>query len=45
MVVAGYILVAIGSGAGLIGDILMLKLAYRRGIGWLMGFLTLGPFC
>lgn len=45
MVVAGYILAVIGSIACLIGEILMLKLAYRRGFGWLLCCLMLGPLC
>lgn len=45
MVVAGYILAAIGSIACLIGEILMLRLAYRRGFAWLLGCLLLAPFC
>ena len=45
MVVAGYILASIGSIVCLIGQILMLTLAYRRGLGWLLGCLLLAPLC
>ena len=45
MVIAGYILSIIGCITCLIGQILMLKLAYRRGFGWLLGCLLLAPLC
>ena len=45
MVVAGYILAIIGCIVCLIGELLMLRLAYRRGFGWLLGCLLLAPFC
>jgi len=45
MVVAGYILAVIGCIACLIGQILMLKIAYRRGFIWLLGCLLLAPLC
>jgi len=43
MEVAGCILAVIGCISGLIGEILMLKLAYRRGFGWLLCCLLLAP--
>ena len=45
MVIAGYILAVVGSIACLVGEILMLTLAYKRGFGWLLGCLLLAPLC
>jgi len=45
MVVAGYILAVIGCIASLLGEVLMLKLAYKRGFGWLLACLLIAPVC
>src|SRR5258706_1336250 len=45
MVVAGYIFAIIGCIVCLIGEVLMLRLAYRRGFGWLLACLLLAPLC
>ncbi len=45
MVTAGYILALIGCIACFVGEILMLRVAYRRGLGWFFFCLLLGPVC
>lgn len=43
MIVAGYILAVVGCVAFFLGELRMLVLAYRRGIGWLLATLLLAP--
>jgi hypothetical protein len=43
MIVAGYILAAAGSITWLFGEILMLKVAYKQGLGWFFGCLFFPP--
>ena len=43
MIVAGYILAVIGCIAALVGELLMLTVAYKRGLGWFLGCLFLAP--
>ena len=43
MVTTGYILVILGCIACLVGEILMLTIAYKRGLGWFLGSLVLAP--
>jgi len=45
MVFTGYVLFIIGSLVYFIGEIQMLKLAYRRGLGWFLSCLFLAPLC
>ena len=45
MVITGYILAVSGCIACLVGEILLLKLPYHRGLGWFFGCLILAPFC
>jgi hypothetical protein len=43
MIAFGYILVLIGNVTGVIGLVLLLRAAYRQGLGWLVGCLVLPP--
>ncbi len=45
MVVTGYVLFIFGSLVCFIGETQMLKLAYRRGLGWFLSCLFLAPLC
>jgi hypothetical protein len=45
MVITGYILAVSGCIACFVGQILMLKLAYHRGLGWFFACLILAPLC
>lgn len=43
MIILGYILFGIGSLACFIGEVKMLTLAYRRGMGWFLSCIFLAP--
>ena len=43
MVVAGYILFAVGFIACLVGEVMVLTVAFKRGLGWFLGCLFLPP--
>ena len=43
MVIAGYILAVVGSIVCLIGEIMLLVVAYKRGLGWFFGCMFFPP--
>ena len=43
MITAGYILVIVGFVACLVGEVMMLTVAYKRGLGWFLACLLLAP--
>lgn len=43
MVIAGYILAIVGSIACLVGEVMLLAVAYKRGLGWFLGCMLFPP--
>jgi hypothetical protein len=43
MVIAGYILAVVGCLVFLVGQVMLLKAAYKRGLGWFFGCLFCAP--
>ena len=44
MIVIGYILLAVGCIAGLVGQVMLLTVAYRRSLGWFLACLFIPLF-
>ncbi len=44
MTVIGYILLIVGSIAGLVGQVMLFRVAYRQSLGWFLGCLFIPLF-